>query len=210
MSPPSPFDVATLVPSNRDLLQAVRTGRKGLALVPCIAAEEAAREALRMAESGVTAIAMREASPAMAVAAKATRLPILSLQLVATREDALAARAFGADAVILDPTRSDAERETTASDARSTRMVALHLARTRAEVEQAVSRGSKAIVVQAADAKGLVQLASAAGRLVVIAWPSGPLADELQTLRGAVDAVVVDVDVWGATGFERLVSEVNP
>jgi hypothetical protein len=44
----------------------------------------------------------------------------------------------------------------------------------------------------------------------VIAWPSGPLADELQTLRGAVDAVVVDVDVWGATGFERLVSEVNP
>ena len=132
------------------------------------------------------------------------------MQLVATREDALAARAFGADAVVLDPTRSEAERETTASDARSTRMVALHLARTRAEVEQAVARGAKAIVVQAADAKGIVQLATAAGRLLVIAWPSGPLADELQTLRGAVDAVVVDVDVWGATGFERLVSEVNP
>jgi hypothetical protein len=210
MSPTQPFDVATLVPSSRDFLQAVRTGRKGLALIPCIAAEEAAREALRMAESGVTALAMREASPAMAEAAKATRLPILSLQLVTTREDALAARAFGADAVLLDPAPSDADRDATASHARSTRMVALPLARTRTEVEHAASQGSKALVVQAADAKGLVELASFAGRLLVIAWPTGAFADDLQTLRGVVDAVIVEVDVYGATGFERLVSEVNP
>jgi DNA-binding NarL/FixJ family response regulator len=202
-----PFDVATLIPSGRDFLQAVRTGRKGLALVPCIAKEEAGREALRMAESGVTAIAMREPSPAMAEAAKATRLPMLSLELVTTREGALSARAFGADGVLVDPTES---AEATAAHARSTRMVALPLARTRADVERAVSAGAKALVVQAADAKGLVELASAAGRAIVIAWPTGPLADELQTLRGKVDAVIVDVDVYGATGFEALVSEVNP
>ena len=55
-----------------------------------------------------------------------------------------------------------------------------------------------------------MELASFAGRLLVIAWPTGALADDLQTLRGVVDAVIVDVDVYGATGFERLVSEVNP
>jgi hypothetical protein len=210
MVPPGPLDVATLVPSSRDFLQAVRTGRKGLALVPCLAAEEAGREALRMAEAGITALAMREASPAMADAARAVRIPVLSLQPVSTRDDALAARAFGADGVIVDPGLDDAAREATASHARSTRMVALPLARTRAEAERAVARGNKAVVVQAPDAVALAALASAAGRLLVIAWPTAPLADELPKLRGAVDAVVVDVDVYGETGFERLVSELQP
>lgn len=209
MSSRPPFE-ATLVPSNRDFFQAVRTGRKGLSLVPCLGPEHVAREALRLAESGVTALALREVGPAMTEAAKATRLPILSLSPVRTRADALAARAFGADAVLLDPQLDDAERDATASHTRSTHMVALPLARTRAEVERASASGAKALVVQADDAKGLVDLASAARRLLVIAWPTGPIGDELSALRGIVDAVIVDVDVYGTTGFERLVSEVNP
>jgi hypothetical protein len=34
--------------------------------------------------------------------------------------------------------------------------------------------------------------------------------DDLRALRGLVDAVIVGVEVYGVTGFERLVSELNP
>jgi hypothetical protein len=210
MAPSQRFNVSTLVPSSRDFLQAVRTGKKGLVLVPCLAAEDSAREALRLAESDVAALAMNETSQAMAAAAHATRLPMLSLVLVASREDALEARAFGADAVILDPAASDTDREAAATSARSTRMVALPLARSASDVEREVARGAKAIVVQAPDAKTLGELAIAAGRLLVIAWPSRPIEGDLELLRGQVDAAVVGVDVYGVTGFERLVSELNP
>jgi hypothetical protein len=89
-------------------------------------------------------------------------------------------------------------------------MVALPLARTRLEVDREAKSGAKALVVQAADLKGLGELAVAAGRMLVIAWPSRPLEEDVRLLRGQVDAVVVGVEVYGATGFERLVSEVNP
>jgi len=181
-----------------------------LALVPCLVTGEAAREALRMAEFDVAALAMGDVGPGMAEAAGATRLPMLSLALVSTREGALAARAFGADAVIIEPGASDADREAATQSARSTRMVALPLARTRLEVEREVAGGAKAVVVEGPDAKILADLAAAAGRLLVIAWPTRPLEDEVRLLRGQVDAAIVGVDVYGVTGFERLVSELNP
>jgi hypothetical protein len=205
-----PSEFATLVPSQRDFLQAVRTGKKGVALVPCLGVEDVAREALRMTESGVTALAMRSAALEMAEAARATRVPMLSLGVLRTAGEALDARAHGADAVLLDPGASDSDRDAAAAQARATRMVALPLARTPAEVERAVSRGARALVVQAADARAITSLASAAPRLLVLAWPTSPLSDGLERLRGVVDAVVVDVDVYGETGFERLVSELNP
>jgi indole-3-glycerol phosphate synthase len=208
MTPPT-FDVASLVPSSRDFLQAVRTARKGLALIPNLGAENAAREALRMAEADVTALAM-PATEAMAEAAAATRLPMLSLGLVSSPADAMTARALGADCVLIDPGASPEARELTTKSARSTRMVALPLARTRLEVEREAAGGAKALVVQAADLKALRELAEAAGRLLVIAWPGRPLEDDVGLLRGVVDAVVVGVDVYGVTGFERLVSELNP
>jgi indole-3-glycerol phosphate synthase len=163
-----------------------------------------------MAEADVTAIAMSEPGHAMAEAAAAIRLPVLSLALVSSKEEALAARAFGADAVMMDPGATDAEREAAANSVRSTRMVALNVARTRADVEREAARGAKVVVVEAADLKTLGELAAAAGRLLVIAWPSRPLEDDVRSLRGQVDAVVVGVEVYGATGFERLVSELNP
>jgi hypothetical protein len=207
-SPPK-LDIASLVPSSRDFLQAVHTSRKGLALVPYLASEDAAREALRMAEADVTALAMHPA-PAMTEAAAATRLPMLSMSLVSTPDEALVARSLGADAVLIDPGLSEENRELATKSARSTRMVALPLARTRLEVEREAKSGAKAIVVQAADLKGLGELALAAGRMLVIAWPNRPLEEDVRLLRGQVDAVVVGVEVYGATGFERLVSEVNP
>lgn len=163
-----------------------------------------------MGEAGVTALALREPSPAMRSAAQAARLPVLSLSPIRSREEALAARAAEADAVLIDPTLDAAARDAVSSHARSTRMVAIPLARTKADVEEAVTRGAKAVAIQAAGAKSLADLASAAGRLVTIALPQSPIGEELGLLRGAFDAVVVDVDVYGATGFERLVSELNP
>jgi len=206
----SPVDVGSIVPSQRDFLQAVRTAKKGLALVPCMAEEDAAREALRMAESGVTSLAFKLPSPAMAQAGEASRLPVLSLMPVRVRDDALAARAFGADAVLVDPDAAPAERDAIAPQARSTRMVALAVGRTTAEVAAAVAKGSKAIVLEGADAKAIVALAGAAGRALTLGVSRAPLADDLATLKGVVDAVIVEVDVYGATGFERLVSELNP
>jgi indole-3-glycerol phosphate synthase len=204
------FDVAALVPSSRDFLQAVRTARKGLALVPCLPKEQVAREALRMAEADVAALAMSDVGPAMVEAAGATRLPMLSLSQVSSADAALAARAHGADAVLIDPDAGDAEREAATNAARSTHMAALPVARTRKDVEKEVARGGKVVVVEAPDLKGLSDLASLAGRLIVIARSSGRLEDDVRLLRGKVDAVVVGVEVYGETGFERLVSELNP
>jgi indole-3-glycerol phosphate synthase len=204
------FDVAGLVPSSRDFLQAVRTGRKGLALVPRLPKEDIAREALRMAEADVTALAMSDVGPAMTEAAGATRLPMLALSPIASADGALAARAHGADAVLLDPDASEADREAATNAARSTHMAALPVARTRSAVEKEVSRGSRAVVVEAPDLKGLSDLASVAGRLLVIALSSERLEDDVRLLRGKVDAVIVGVEVYGETGFERLVSELNP
>jgi indole-3-glycerol phosphate synthase len=203
------FDVAALVPSGRDFLQAVRTARKGLALVPCLSAENAGREALRLAEADVAALAMSNVGPAMAEAAAATRIPMLSLRLLSSGDGALAARAYGADAVLIDPAAGAAEREAATNAARSTRMVALPVARTRSDVEGEAARGAKVVVVEAPTLTSITDLASVAGRLLVIAWPSRPLEDDVRLLRGHVDAVIVGVEVYGETGFERLVSELH-
>jgi indole-3-glycerol phosphate synthase len=207
MTSDPPFDIASLVPSSRDFLQAVRTARKGLAVVPWLDAEDAAREGLRMAEFDVAALALGEPGPAMEEAARATRLPVLSLGLVSSNESALRARAFGADAVLIDPEAEEPARQAASASARSTRMVALSVARARPEVERQAAHGAKAIVIEAPDVRTLGVLAEAAGRLLVIALPSRPQEEDVRYLRGRVDAVVVGVEVYGATGFERLVSE---
>jgi indole-3-glycerol phosphate synthase len=209
MASDPPFDIAALVPSSRDFLQAVRTARKGLAVVPWLDVEDAGREGLRMAEFDVAALALGQAGPAMAEAARATRLPVLSLGLVSSSEGALRARAFGADAVLIDPEIEEPARQAAAASARSTRMVALSVVRTRGEVEREAAHGAKAMVIEAPDVRVLGELAEAAGRLLVVALPSRPLEEDVRYLRGRVDAVVVGVEVYGATGFERLVSELH-
>jgi hypothetical protein len=220
--PSSVFDIATLVPSQRDFLQAVRTRRDGLALIPCISADNAGREALRMAESGVSALAMTDPAPAMAEAARATRLPMLSLRLLTSRDDALAARAFGADAVIVDPRAPDPERQKIAESARSVHMVVLSTT-TREGIQREARLGGRAVLVQGPDVASIQTQIADLPRVILIAWltpeegssrESSPLErspeDDLRALRGLVDAVIVGVEVYGVTGFERLVSELNP
>jgi NAD(P)H-dependent flavin oxidoreductase YrpB (nitropropane dioxygenase family) len=221
--PPSPrFDIATLVPSQRDFLQAVRTGREGLALVPCLSADNAGREALRMVESGASALAMSEPSPAMAEASLATRVPVMLLRLVTSRDEGLAARAFGADAVIVDPKAPDPERRAIAESARSVHMAALVLTTTREEVERHARLGARALVVKGPSVAAIQEQIAGSPRLLAIAWLTpedgapatsslgGSPEDDVRALRGLVDAAIVGVDVYGATGFERLVSELSP
>jgi hypothetical protein len=205
------FDVGALVPSTRDLLQAIRTRRSGLVLVPLLSTEEAGREALRDTESGVTALAMGEPGPAMAAASAATRVPVVCLRPVAAKEDYLAARAFGADAVVLAPGLDEAARQDLSKGARSTRMMALDVARDAAGAKRAAETGARALVLQAPDVATIKGLATGLpSGVTLLAWPDRAAEEDVRALVGVVDAVIVGVDVYGATGFERLVSELNP
>ncbi len=210
-SPLPAFNVGTLVPSTRDLLQAIRTQRAALALVPLLGVEEAGREALRSTEMGVTALAMAEPGAAMAEASAATRVPILCLRLVQTKEDYLAARAFGADAVVLDPSLDDMARAELAKGVRSTRMMALEVARDAAAAKRASAAGARALVLQLAEpaqVRSIVKDVSPG--VVLVAWLERAAEADVRALFGVVDAAIVGVDVYGVTGFERLVSELNP
>jgi hypothetical protein len=210
-SPLPPFDVGAIVPSTRDFLQATRTRRSGLALVPLLATEESAREALRDVESGVPAVAMTEPGPAMAAAAAATKVPMLCLRLVASKDDYLAARAFGADAAIVDPAAAEKDRGDLANGIRSTRMVALELGRDTDTVKRAAGGGARAIVLTGPDVAAVAALAAGvAPSITLVAWPDRATEADARRLVGVVDALVVGVDIYGATGFERLVSELNP
>jgi indole-3-glycerol phosphate synthase len=205
------FSVGEIVPSTRDFLQAVRTRRVGLALVPVVGKEDAAREALRMAEEGVTALAMAQADAALSAATGATRVPALCLNPVRAKEDYLAARAFGADAVLIDASLPDLERAELAKGARSTRMVALEVACDAGAAGRAAAGGAKAVVIAAADAAAVRAIVQGLpSGLLLIAWPQRVSEPDVRTLVGVVDAVIVGVDVYGVTGFERLVSELNP
>jgi hypothetical protein len=209
-NPLPPFNVGTIVPSMRDFLQAVRTRRKGLAVIPCLAPDEAAREALRNAEEGVAAIALVEPGPAMAAAAEATRVPVLCLRRITTKDEYLAARAYGADAVIIGADLAEGLRTDLAKGSRSTRMAALQLARTEAEAQRAVDEGARGVVLAGPDAAAVSALAKKVPpSITLIAWPARAAEGDVRSLSGGVDAVIVGVDVYGVTGFERFVSELG-
>jgi hypothetical protein len=209
--PLPPFAVGAIVPSMRDFLQAIRTKRTGLALVPWLSVVDAGREALRDVESGVTALAMSEPGLPMAEAAAATRVPMLCLRAVTAKDDYLAARAYGADAIVLSSSLDDAAHADLAKGSRSTRMMALDLATSETDVKRAVDAGTKGIVLQGGDAASVRALAAKVPSAVtLVAWPGRATEEDIRSLVGAVDATIVGVDIYGATGFERLVSELNP
>src|SRR5258706_15027431 len=124
-SHPDMLDIASITPSTRDFLQAIASNRKRLVLVPLI---DRVEDAVALAAAGVTAFAVATpGSTLRAVGASTGSAPMLSLALVASRDDALVARAGGADAVVID-TASDPSRWTSlAREASSTRMASLAL-----------------------------------------------------------------------------------
>lgn len=202
------IDIASIVPSVRDFLQAIGTQRKRLALVPLV---ERADEARALGEAGVTAFAMSAPSDGMrAVSAAVGSVPLLSLAPIATDMEALAARAAGADAVII-PTGTDAGSwDSIARHSRTTRMAALAGVTDRASAELCIKTTAKGVYLQMS---GIVEVSSVmpilGSRRVLARLPS---VDEttLRALRGVVDAVIVESDLYLSTSFESLREELDP
>src|SRR5450432_75179 len=84
---PGMTDVASIVPSTRDFLQAIATRRKRLVLVPLV---DRADDARALAEAGVTVFAVVGPSDGMrAVSDAVGSSPLLSLAPVASADDGL-------------------------------------------------------------------------------------------------------------------------
>jgi hypothetical protein len=201
-------DVASLVPSARDFLQAIASQKRRLVLVPLV---DRVDDAVALAAAGVTAFAvsspgtlMREVSSAVGPA------PILSLAIIASADEALLGRASGADAVVVERV-SDASRwNSLAKDAFSTRMAALALVVDGASADFAATttaRGAYLRTEASTDVRALAQ--KLGSRRTVARLPS---ADEkaLRALRGVVDAAIVESDLYLSTSFETLREELDP
>ena len=135
-------------------------------------------------------------------------LPVLSLDPILCDDDVLAARAYGADAVVIPAGATDAM----AKKARATRMVPLFLAKDEREARRAIEVGAKGLLI-AADSADAV--ASIAATLPPTTRVLGQLLRDsdlrsLRALLGRVDAVVVEPLLAGTSEFESLQAEVDP
>jgi indole-3-glycerol phosphate synthase len=205
-------DVGSIVPSTRDLLQAISTRRRNLALIGLIEGEHAAVEAARLAELNVSAFATVEPGGALSLAARATKtVPSLCLLAAGDREALLAARQHGADGVTLDASMPLDAWDRLAKIARTMRMLPLALATDASGLDAAVKAGARAILLRAGSADALLALAAAAPRSVtLVAHVEGADAAAVRALAGKVDAVLVPPALYGAPSFAELVADVDP
>jgi hypothetical protein len=208
----SDVDVGTIVPSTRDLLQVLSTRRKNLALLGLVPGEQAAEEAARLHDLNVSAFAVVEPGPALALVARSTKtVPSLCLAPAGSREALLAARQYGADGVTIDARLPLDEWDRLAKIARSMRMLPVALAVDGPSLEAAVKAGARAVLLQAATAAELVALAAQAPRSVtLVGHVENGDGDALRAQKGNLDAAVVPPAVHAAKGFAELVADVDP
>jgi hypothetical protein len=202
------IDIASIVPSVRDFLQAIGTRRKRLGLVPLV---ERADEARALAEAGVSALAAIGPSDAMReVSHAAGSTPLVSLLPITSDIDALTARAAGADAVIV-PLGSDAGGWNAVADhARTTRMAPLAGVKDRLSAELSIKTHAKGVYLEVSGMAEVTAVLPVLGSVRVLARL--PSIDEatLRALRGLVDAVIVESDLYLSTSFESLREELDP
>jgi hypothetical protein len=201
-------NVASLVPSTRDFLQAIATQKKRLVLVPLV---DRVDDAVTLAEAGVTVFAVSSPGPLMREVSDAVgSAPILSLDPVASAEGALAARASGADAVVIDRVTDAGRWNSFAKDAFSVRMAALASVVDDASAQFAATTTAKGAYLR-------VESPADVGRLLpklriprLLAHLAS--ADEmvLRALRGVVDAAIVESDLYLSTSFATLREELDP
>jgi hypothetical protein len=205
-------DAGTIVPSTRDLLQAITTRRRNLALLGVLGVERPAEEAARLAELNVSAFAGAEPGPAVALGARATKtVPSIILGAAGDREVLLAARQYGADGVCIDALLPLDAWDRLAKIARTMRMLPLALATDAAGVEAAVKAGARAILLRVPSAGLAVELAARAPRgVTLVGHVEGADADAIRALAGKVDAAVVPASLHSAKEFADLVAEVDP
>jgi hypothetical protein len=207
-------DAGTIVPSTRDLLRVLDTKRRNLALVGLLdgAGAGPAEEAARLTELNVSAFAVIEPGPALALAARGTKtVPSIVLGAAAGREALLATRQHGGDGACIDARLPLAEWDRLAQVARSMRMAPLALASDAAGFEAALKTGAKGIVIAAASAAAVIELAAMGPRSVIlVGFVEGADADAVRALAGKVNAAVVPPSVHMARDFADLVAEVDP
>jgi hypothetical protein len=220
-------DVGTITPATRDLLQALSTRKKSLALAALLDDEQRPEdEAARLDEIGAPAFAFAVAAESMQRAARSTKsVPALCLAPLRERQACLEARWFGADGVCIDGALSADAWASLAGDARSTRMMALGFARDAVEATRAVAAGARGLLVApspsapAAGATGQgwagvlqvvdsVLAAVSRGTLVVV-HVEGADAELLRALRGRADAAVVPAAVHRGDAFAGLLAELE-
>ena len=90
-------------------------------------------------------------------------------------------------------------------------MLPLALAGDAAGVEGAVKAGARALLIRAASAAAVVELAGLAPKgLVLVGLVEGADPDAIRALCGKVDAAIVPPSVHAAPSFADLVAEVDP
>jgi hypothetical protein len=200
----SGFDVARIVPSTRDLLSGLATRRRSLAIVPLVSgASETLFDARAFAATGANAT--------MAASATATRdVPLLCLDVCRSVSDCQRARFFGADGVCFEP-GDEASFAGLSNTARSMRMMALAFARDPAQAAASSAFGARAIVVRGGgDLAVAVSAALAKQTVLVIDWSlRTPSPDELRSLVGHVDAVIVPAALFMDPAFAQLSEELD-
>jgi hypothetical protein len=203
-------DAGAIVPSSRDLFQAISTRRKSLALIAELDPEKAAEDAARLDELGVAAFAMVEPGPSMALAARATRsMPMLLLQPVTGTKECQIARYYGADGVVIGA--ADVELKSTADTARSMRMQAFPLAEDVASAARVVAEiRARALIVRAPSAADIVAFAQGTRGVTIVAAPAFADAGALRELFGHVDAAILPPSTYNAGGFAELAAELSP
>src|SRR6266566_8751575 len=184
------IDVASIAPSTRDFLQAIATQKKRLVLVPLV---DRVDDAVALAAAGVTAFAVASPGALMhGVSDAIGAAPILSLATITSSEDALLARASGADAVVVDRASEASSWNSLAKDAFSTRMAALALVVDGGSADFAVTTTARGAYLMTEVAANVPLLVRKLGSLRTVAHL--PAADEtaLRALRGVVDAAIVE------------------
>lgn len=202
-------DVASIVPSMRDFLQAIATRRKRLSLVPLVDSVDDARA---MVEAGAAAIAMKAPGDAMAaVSAAIGTTPLILLAPIGDDEAALVARASGADAVIVDARFDGAAWDAIAKGARATRMAVLSMATDHDSAKRAASTAAKGAYLKLYGVEPIASVsASLAAPLRVLAHVTGIDEAGLRAMRGVVDAAIVESDLYLSTSFATLKDELDP
>lgn len=198
----------TIVPSTRDLLQALSRRRKALALVPLLLPERAAEDAAHLDAANAPAFAMEAPGPAMVAAARATRsIPMLSLALAEAADDALFARQHGADGACA-PLAAWAD---VSAAIKSTRMAPLALVTSIDACKQAVAAGAKGIVIRAGSVREAASIAAAAPRgPAIVVWADDLDETSARALVGVADAAIVPASLYASTSFASLIEEVDP
>ena len=205
----SDFDVSRIVPSTRDLLGAIHTRRKGLALIPHVRGDDEgaiAAEVARLDGLDVRAFALTDAGPLARVAATSTSsTPSLLLAEATSAEGCQRARFFGADGVgVHFGAEPPLEKM-----AQSMRMMALGYASTPDTAQAAVDAGARAVLFAGSLDDTLAVAAAVPAPTLLVAHVSDLDTDGLRALVGQVDAAVVPPALHCADSFEALLDELD-